>query len=70
MSATTLALTIKTPSLDGGVSWGRFEAMAQQVPAQALAEALDQAQERLVDAVCGPKWAPVRGSDVSERPIC
>ena len=64
MSSTTLALTIETPALDGSTSWSVFESLAVQmsreVPLRALAEALDEAQERLVDAVCGPRWAPVR----------
>ena len=28
---------------------------------RALEEALADAQERLIDSVCGPRWAPVRG---------
>jgi hypothetical protein len=65
MSSTTLALTIETPLLDAMSSWNAFEALAVQMgkdlPRQALAEALDEAQERLIDSVCGPRWAPVRG---------
>ncbi len=64
MSSTTLALTIETPALDAASSWRLFESlavqMAKEVPRQALAEALDEAQERLIDSVCGPRWAPVR----------
>lgn len=64
MSSTTLALTIETPTLDGSTSWNVFESlvvrMSREVPLRALSEALDDAQERLVDAVCGPRWAPVR----------
>lgn len=65
MSSTTVALTIETPGLDGSSSWDAFESLAVQmsreVPARALAEALGDAQERLIDSVCGPRWAPVRG---------
>lgn len=65
MSATTLALTIEMPPLGAWSSWSAFESlavqMAKDLPRQALAEALDEAQERLVDSVCGPRWAPVRG---------
>jgi hypothetical protein len=63
MSSTTLALTIETPALDAA-SWSLFESLAVQMskdlPRQALAEALDEAQERLIDGVCGPRWAPMR----------
>lgn len=65
MSSTTLALTIETPLLDVMSSWNVFESlvvqMSRDLPRQALAEALDEAQERLIDSVCGPRWAPVRG---------
>lgn len=65
MSATTLALTIEMPPLVASSSWNAFESlavqMAKDLPRQALAEALDEAQERLIDSVCGPRWAPVRG---------
>jgi hypothetical protein len=65
MSSTTLALTIETPPLGAASSWSAFESlavqMARDLPRQALAEALDEAQERLIDGVCGPRWAPVRG---------
>ena len=64
MSATTLALTIEMPLLASS-SWNAFESlavqMAKDLPRQALAEALDEVQERLIDSVCGPRWAPVRG---------
>src|SRR5664280_2940830 len=36
-------------------------AMAHQLPAQALAMAMEDAQERLVEAACGPRWMPTRG---------
>lgn len=65
MSTTTLAVTIESPSLGALSSWDAFESlavqMAKDLPRQALAEVLDEAQERLVDSVCGPRWAPVRG---------
>lgn len=65
MSATTLELTIEMPALGASSSWSCFESlavqMAKDLPRQALAEALDEAQERLIDSVCGPRWAPVRG---------
>ena len=65
MSSTTLELTIEMPALDEASSWQAVEAllveMGRDVPRQALAQALYDAQERLIDGVCGPKWAPVRG---------
>ena len=63
-AATTLALTIDMPELSRSVSWNALEAlvvqMGKDVPRLALAQALDEAQERLIDGVCGPRWAPVR----------
>lgn len=60
MSGTTLALVIETPALEAAVSWNGFETLAVQMgkdlPRQALAEALGEAQERLIDVVCGPRW--------------
>ena len=65
MSGTKLALTIDTPELSGSLSWNALEslmvAMSHQLPARALALALEDAQERLVEAACGPRWMPVRG---------
>jgi hypothetical protein len=65
MSATTLMLTIEPGALDARSSWAEFESLAVQmsreVPLQALEATLADAQERLIDAVCGPRWAPVRG---------
>jgi len=65
VSATTLALTIETMPLSALSSWNAFESlavqMAEDLPRQALAEALDQLQERLIDSACGPRWVPVRG---------
>ena len=64
MSVTSLLFTAEVPALDA-VGWAEFEswlvAMRADLPAAALAEALDQAQERLIDGVCGPKWRPTRG---------
>jgi len=59
VSATTLDLTIKMPLLVDLSSWNAFESlavqMAKDLPRQALAEALDEAQEQLIDSVCGPR---------------
>lgn len=61
---TTLALTADVPDLGGSLSWSQLEAwavaMRDEVPAAALAAALESLQERLIDQVCGPKWMPVR----------
>jgi hypothetical protein len=65
MSATTLTLTIEPGALDARSSWAEFESLAVQmsreVPLRALEAALADAQERLIDSVCGPRWSPVRG---------
>jgi hypothetical protein len=65
MSITTLALTADVPALDEACGWANFEswlvAMREELPAAVLAQALDEAQERLIDSVCGPKWMPTRG---------
>ena len=65
MSATTLTLTIEPGALDARSSWMEFESLAVQmsreVPLRALEETLADAQERLIDSVCGPRWVPVRG---------
>src|SRR5674536_337811 len=65
MSTSTVALTIEMPSLDASLSWNALESlvvgMSHDVPARALALALDDAQERLLQEACGPRWAPVRG---------
>ena len=64
MPVINLALSIDAPDL-GAVSWSELESLAVQmskdIPGLALAEALDELQERLIDQVCGPKWAPRRG---------
>jgi len=56
-ATTTLALTIEMPELSGSSSWNALEAlvvqMGKDVPRQALAEAPREAQERLIDGVCG-----------------
>jgi hypothetical protein len=58
VSGTKLALTIDTPELGGSLSWNALEslmvAMSHQLPARALALALEDAQERLAEAACGP----------------
>jgi hypothetical protein len=65
MSATTLTLTIEPGALDTRSSWSEFEslavAMSREVPLRALEETRGDAQERLIDSVCGPRWAAVRG---------
>src|SRR5664280_380754 len=65
MSTSTVALTIEMPSLDASLSWNALESlvvgMSHEVPARALALALDDAQGRLLQEACGPRWAPVRG---------
>ncbi len=66
MSATTtLTLTIEPGVLDTRSCWSEFESLAVQMgkelPGQALASVLADAQERLIDSVCGPRWAAVWG---------
>jgi hypothetical protein len=34
--------------------------MREELPAAALAAALEELQDRLIDQVCGPRWLPVR----------
>src|SRR5660397_100904 len=62
MSTSTVALTIEMPSLDASLSWNALESlvvgMSHEVPARALALALDDAQERLLQEACGPRRAP------------
>lgn len=64
MPFTTLALTAELPELGGSLTWSQLEAwavaMREQLPAAALAAALEDLQQRLIDQVCGPKWLPVR----------
>lgn len=65
MRVVNLVLSIEAPDLDELSSWSAFESLAVQMTKElaglALAQALDELQERLVDSVCGPKWAPLRG---------
>ena len=64
MPLTTLALTAELPELGGSLTWSQLEAwavaMREELPAAALAAALEDLQDRLIDQVCGPKWLPVR----------
>ena len=64
MSLTTLALTAELPELDESLTWSQLEAwavaMREELPAAALAAALEDLQDKLIDRVCGPKWLPVR----------
>jgi hypothetical protein len=61
---TTLALTAQLPELGGSLTWSQLEAwavaMREELPAAALAAALEELQDRLIDQVCGPRWLPVR----------
>jgi hypothetical protein len=61
---TTLALTAELPELGESLTWSQLEAwavaMREELPAAALAAALEDLQDRLLDRVCGPKWLPVR----------
>lgn len=63
MPLTTVALTADLPDLPS-LTWSQLEAwavaMRNDVPVAVLAAALEDAQTRLIDAVCGPKWLPVR----------
>ena len=64
MSLTTLALTAELPELGESRTWPQLAAwavaMREELPAAALAAALEELQDRLIDRVCGPKWLPVR----------
>src|SRR5664280_2879568 len=59
MSTSTVALTIEMPPLDASLSWNALESlvvgMSHEVPARALALALDDAQERLLQEASGPR---------------
>jgi hypothetical protein len=61
---TTLALTAELPELGESLTWSQLEAwavaMREELPAAALAAALEELQDQLIDQVCGPKWLPVR----------
>ncbi|MGH3983311.1 MAG: hypothetical protein ACRDST_11650 [Pseudonocardiaceae bacterium] len=65
MSATVLRLTVEPEMLDTHSCWPEARVvggqMGRKLPGQALASVLEDAQERLIDSVCGPQWAPVRG---------
>ncbi|MGH3772582.1 MAG: hypothetical protein ACRDRW_14500 [Pseudonocardiaceae bacterium] len=65
MSATTLTLAIEPGPLNARSSWMEFESLAvemsREVPLRALEAALADAQKRLIDSVCGLRWAPVQG---------
>jgi hypothetical protein len=62
-----LALTVDLPVLDRELSWAELEALmvelGHRAPAQVLALVLDEAQERLVELVCGPRRAPRAGRE-------
>ena len=64
MPLTTLALTAELPEFGDSLTWSQLEAwavaMREELPAAALAAALKDLQDRLIDQVCGPKWLPVR----------
>lgn len=64
MPLTSLALTAELPELGESLTWSQLEAwavaMREELPAAALATALEDLQDRLIDRVCGPKWLPVR----------
>jgi hypothetical protein len=64
VSVTTLALTAELPEFGESLTWSQLEAwavaMREELPAAALAAALEELQDRLIDRVCGPKWLPVR----------
>lgn len=64
MSVTTLALTAELPRLGESLTWSQLEAwavaMREELPAAALAAALEDLQDRLIDQVCGRKWLPER----------
>jgi hypothetical protein len=59
----TLALTADLPELPS-LTWSQIEAwavaMREDLPAAAIAAALEDLQARLIDQVCGPRWLPVR----------
>lgn len=68
MSGTRLALTVDMPVLDWKISWAQLESLmvelGHRAPAEVLSLVLDEAQEALVEQVCGPRWAPhARGGE-------
>jgi hypothetical protein len=56
-------LAAELPELGGSLTWSQLEAwavaMREQLPAAALAAALEELQDRLIDRVCGRKSLPV-----------
>lgn len=58
-AVTALMLTIEPGPLDARSSWMEFESLAvetsREVGLRALEETLADAQERLIDSVCGPR---------------
>lgn len=58
-------MTIDALVLGESLSWNVLEScmvdMSHEVPALALALVLEDAQERLIEAVCGRRWMPVPG---------
>lgn len=64
MPLTTLALTADLPGLGESLTWCQLEAwavaMRENLPTAALARALEELQDQLLDRVCGPRWLPVR----------
>lgn len=62
--ATTLVLTVQMPDLDRSSRWSDLEsfgvAMSKDLPAQALAASLHEAQSALLERCCGPAWRPTR----------
>jgi hypothetical protein len=57
-------LTAELPELGESMTWSQLEtwavAMREELPAAALAAALEELQDQLIDQLCGPKWLPVR----------
>jgi hypothetical protein len=57
-------VTAELPELGESLTWSQLEAwavaMREELPAAALAAALEELQDRLIARVCGPKWLPDR----------
>jgi hypothetical protein len=65
-------LTVDLPVLDREMSWAQLESLmvelGHRAPAEVLALVLDEAQELLVERVCGPRRAPrARGGGDGEQ---
>ena len=66
MPQISVTLSAELAELDespGSLTWSLEAwavAMREELPAAALAAALEDLQDRLIDRVCGPKWLPVR----------